>query len=120
MKKYFNIILLIAATSVLFSCEKNVVRENANYIKNQTNLLNATHILLGTDGIKSVNPVKHYRNRSGTADEHTSFGVGYNILTAAKMQGIDVDYSLVWNMNHGSNEGTSTGTFIDWVNEICR
>ncbi len=93
---------------------------NANYIKNQTNLLNATHMLLGTDGIKFVNPVKHYRNRSGTADEHTSFGVGYNILTAAKMQGIDVDYSLVWNMNHGNNEGTSTGTFIDWVNEICR
>lgn len=74
-------------------------------MKYKNSLLNATHILLGTDGIKFVNPVKHYRNRSGTADEHTSFGVGYNILTAAKMQGIDVDYSLVWNMNHGSNEG---------------
>ncbi len=94
--------------------------ENANYINNQTALLNATHILLGIDGYQSVNPVKHYRNRSGTADQHTSFGIGFNILTAAAMKGIDVDYSLVWNMPHGSNEGTSTGTFISWVNSICK
>ena len=94
--------------------------ENADYIANQTSLLNATHILLGYDGLKTVNPVKHYRNRSGTADQHTSFGIGFNILTAARMKGIDVDYSLVWNMNHGSNEGTTTGTFIDWVNKICK
>ena len=94
--------------------------ENATYINNQTNLLNATHILLGINGLKAVNPVKHYRNRSGTADQHTSFGVGYNILVAAKMKGIDVDYSLVWNMGHGSNEGTSTGTFIEWVNKISK
>ena len=94
--------------------------ENATYINNQTNFLNATHILLGVNGLKIVNPVKHYRNRSGTADQHTSFGVGYNILVAAKMKGIDVDYSLVWNMGHGSNEGTSTGTFIEWVNKISK
>ena len=94
--------------------------ENADYIANQTHLLNATHILLGYDGLKTVNPVKYYRNRSGTADQHTSFGIGFNILTAARMQGIDVDYSLVWNMTHGSNEGTTTGTFIDWVNKICK
>ena len=94
--------------------------EDASYINNQTALLNATHILLGTDGYKAVNPVKHYRNRSGTADEHTSFGIGYNILIAARMNGIDIDYSLVWYMKHGSNEGTSTGTFIDWVSKISR
>ena len=93
---------------------------DASLISNQTALLNATHILLGTDGLKAVNPVKHFRNRSGTADQHTSFGIGFNILTAARMKGIDVDYSLVWNMNHGSNEGTTTGTFIDWVNKICK
>lgn len=94
--------------------------ENAEYIENQTKLLNATHILLGLDGLKAVNPVKHFRNRSGTADQHTSFSVGYNILMAAKSIGIDVDYSLVWNMEHGSNEGSSTGTFIDWVNSISK
>lgn len=93
---------------------------DASLISNQTALLNATHILLGIDGLKAVNPVKHFRNRSGTADQHTSFGIGFNILTAARMKGIDVDYSLVWNMNHGSNEGTTTGTFIDWVNKICK
>ena len=93
---------------------------DANYINNQTSLLNATHILLGIDGLRVVNPVKHFRNRSGTADQHTSFGIGYNILTAAEMNGIDIDYSLVWNMQHGSNEGTSTGTFIDWVNKISK
>ena len=32
---------------------------------------------------------------------------------------MNVDYHLVWNMGHGSNEGTSTGTFIDWINAIC-
>lgn len=93
---------------------------DASFISNQTALLNATHILLGTDGLNAVNPVKYYRNRSGTADQHTSFGIGFNILTAAAMRGINVDYSLVWNMTHGNNEGTSTGTFIDWVNRISK
>ena len=93
---------------------------DASFINNQTSLLNATHILLGTDGLKAIHPVKHFRNRSGTADQHTSFGIGFNILTAAKMKGIDVDYSLVWDMGHGNNEGTSTGTFIDWVNKISK
>ena len=36
------------------------------------------------------------------------------------MNGIDIDYSLAWNMKHGNNEGTSTGTFIDWVNKISK
>lgn len=115
--------------SKLDGFDKNVVDEyidntltgkNADYINNQTALLNATHILLGIDGLKSVNPVKHFRNRSGTADQHTSFGIGYNIILAAKMQGIDIDYSLVWNMQHGNNEGNSTGTFIEWVNNISK
>lgn len=94
--------------------------DDAGFINNQTALLNATHILLGIDGYKAVNPVKHYRNRSGTADQHTSFSIGFNILTAARMKGIDIDYSLVWNMEHGNNEGSSTGTFIEWVNRICK
>lgn len=57
---------------------------------------------------------------SGTADQHTSFSVGYNIGLAASMLGYDVDYHMVWNMGHGSEEGNSTGTFIDWINEICQ
>lgn len=75
--------------------------------------------MLGADGYKAVDPARHWRNRSGTADEHTSFSVGYNILLAAQSLGLDTDYALVWDMHHGSEEGTSTGTFIEWVNEIC-
>ena len=93
--------------------------EKADTIYEQANLLNATEILLGSDGHSAVDPALYWRDRSGTADQHTSFSVGYNILLAAQMLGRDVDYHLVWNMGHGSNEGTSTGTFIDWINEIC-
>lgn len=94
--------------------------ESASYIERQTALLNATQIMLNMNGLKTVNPVKHFRNRSGTADQHTSFSVGYNMMLAASSIGIDVDYALVWNMGHGNNEGETTGTFIDWVNEICK
>lgn len=93
--------------------------EKADTIYEQANLLNATEILLGSDGLNAVDPARYWRDRSGTADQHTSFSVGYNILLAAQMLGRDVDYHLVWNMGHGSNEWTSTGTFIDWINEIC-
>lgn len=93
---------------------------DAEYINRQTALLNATHIMLGADGIKAVNPAQHFRNRSGTADQHTSFSVGYNIMLSALSKGSTIDYSLVWDMPHGSNEGTSTGTFIEWVNSISK
>ena len=74
--------------------------------------------MLGSDGLNAVDPAQHWRVRSGTADQHTSFSVGYNICLAGQSLGMDADYSLVWNMGHGSNEGTSTGTFIDWINAI--
>jgi len=93
--------------------------ENADYIANQANLLNATEIMLGVDGYTAVDPAQYWRIRSGTADQHTSFSIGYNIGLAAQSQGMNVDYHLVWNMGHGSNEGSSTGTFIDWINTIC-
>ena len=93
--------------------------ENADYIANQANLLNATEIMLGADGYTAADPAQYWRIRSGTADQHTSFSIGYNIGLAAQAQGMNVDYHLVWNMGHGSNEGTSTGTFIDWINAIC-
>ena len=39
---------------------------------------------------------------------------------SAQMAGAEsVDYSLVWNMGHGSDEGTTTGTFVEWVHAIC-
>lgn len=93
--------------------------DSADSIATQANLLNATEIMLGTEGYKAVDPAEYWRIRSGTADQHTSFGIGFNIGLAAQSMGRDVNYSLVWNMGHGSNEGTSTGTFIDWINTIC-
>ena len=75
--------------------------------------------MLGAEGYRAAAPAKYWRIRSGTADQHTSFSIGYNIALAAASLGLEVDYHLVWNMGHGSNEGTSTGTFIDWINAIC-
>ena len=86
---------------------------------NISDALNATEIMLGADGHSAVDPAKYWRIRSGTADQHTSFSIGFNIGLASRSLGLDVDYHLVWNMGHGSNEGTSTGTFIDWINAIC-
>ncbi|MBO6268204.1 MAG: hypothetical protein J6N19_03555, partial [Clostridium sp.] len=99
--------------------EEALTGEQAALAETQTNLLNATEIMLGSDGLTAVDPAEYWRDRSGTADQHTSFSVGYNILLAAQALGKDIDYHLVWDMGHGSNEGTSTGTFIEWINEIC-
>ena len=93
--------------------------DGADAISRQADLLNATEIMLGNNGLTPVNPALYWRDRSGTADQHTSFSVGYNICLAARSLGLDADYHLVWDMPHGSSEGTSTGTFIDWIHEIC-
>ncbi len=90
-------------------------------IAEQTYLVNATKIMLNVAaGKESADIAKHWRTRNGTADEHTSFSIAYNICQAAELAGADADYSLVWAMNHGSNEGTTTGTFVDWINQICK
>ena len=93
--------------------------DGAAQVADQANLLNATKIMLSAEGYSSVTPAEHWRIRSGTADQHTSFSIGYNMALAAQALGLDANYHLVWNMGHGSNEGTSTGTFIEWVNTIC-
>ena len=93
--------------------------EKSALIEEQTNLLNATEILLANNGHNAANFAHYWRDRSGTADQHTSFSIGYNILLAAQLRGATVDYHLVWDMGHGNNEGTSTGTMIDWIKEIC-
>ena len=100
--------------------EEALTGEKAETIAQQTNLLNATEIILGAEGLNAVDPAKYFRVRSGTADQHTSFSIGFNIALAAQSLSMDADYHLVWNMPHGSNEGSSTGTFIDWINQICK
>lgn len=93
----------------------------AEGIANQTYLVNATQIMLNVAaGTQDADIAKFWRTRNGTADQHTSFSVAYDICLAAQMAGSKADYSLVWAMGHGSNEGTTTGTFVDWINEICK
>ena len=90
-------------------------------IQEQAYLMNATQIMLDVAaGEQEADISKHWRTRNGTADEHTSFTIAYNLAMAAGMAGAEsVDYALVWNMAHGSDEGTTTGTFVDWVHDIC-
>lgn len=94
--------------------------EEAQAIAQQTYLVNATQIMLNVAaGTEETDIAQYWRTRNGTADQHTSFSIAYNICLAAQMAGSDADYALVWAMGHGSNEGTTTGTFVDWINEIC-
>lgn len=95
--------------------EEALTGKDAAYIDSQTDLMNATEILLGQSKLKANDPAKRWRTRNGTADEHTSFTIAYNLCLAAQSAGLETDYSLVWDMAHGNGEGTSTGTFIDWI-----
>ena len=99
--------------------EEALTGSDADHIANQTRLMNATTILLGREGLEPVHVAPHWRIRSGTLDEHTSYSIGYNIAHAARTRGADVDYSLVWDMIHSNDEGTTTGTYVDWVCSIC-
>ena len=98
-----------------------IAQANRDDIREQAWLINATQIMLDVaNGTQEADISRYWRTRNGTADEHTSFSVAYNLAMSAKMAGAEaVDYSLVWNMPHGSAEGSSTGTFIAWVHAIC-
>lgn len=71
-------------------------------------------------GKEDATPARHWRTRNGTADEHTSFTIAYNLCMAAKKAGSTVDYALVWNAGHGDVDGDGTGTFQEWVHKICK
>ncbi|MDD6023171.1 MAG: hypothetical protein PUC06_02875 [Oscillospiraceae bacterium] len=89
-------------------------------LKKQVYLYNATHILLDNAAGKVKSDfAKFWRTRNGTADEHTSFAIAYNLCMAAKKAGAEVDYSLIWNAPHGDVDGDGTGTFVQWVQNIC-
>jgi hypothetical protein len=100
--------------------DEYIAQANREDIAVQTGLMNATHIMLGVaDGTVQADIAPYWRTRNGTADEHTSFTVAYDLAMSALAAGADVDYSLVWNMPHGSDEGETTGTFVQWVHAIC-
>ncbi|MBR4749433.1 MAG: hypothetical protein IK083_07690, partial [Abditibacteriota bacterium] len=85
----------------------------------QTELMDPLVHLLGKKRYFTPRPATHVRIVSGTADEHASFTLGLNLFTAANMRAADsAEYALVWNMVHGDREGTSRGTFLEWVKTI--
>lgn len=99
--------------------ENALTGDEAQAISDQAYLVNATHIMLDVAaGTQDADIAKYWRTRNGTADQHTSFSVAYDITLAARMAGADADYALVWAMGHGSNEGNTTGTFVDWIKSI--
>lgn len=91
-------------------------------IMQQTYLMNATQIMLAcASGDEHADIAERWRTRNGTSDQHTSFTIACNLCLSAEAAGADsVDYDLVWAMKHGSKEGESTGTFAQWVHDICR
>ena len=98
-----------------------MVDSHRDDLKYQTWLMNATHILLDNARGKTKSDFSRYwRTRNGTADEHTSFAIAYNLCMAAKLAGAEVDYALIWNAGHGDVDGDGTGTFEEWVHRICK
>ena len=100
--------------------EDTITGDEAEFLQYQTYLMDAMEIMQNAaDGNQETTIAPHWRIRSGTSDQHTSFTIGYNTALAVMENGIDCDYHLVWAMIHGGEkEGTSTGTFIDWAHEI--
>lgn len=98
-----------------------IAQSQRQELQRQTYLMNATAILLATArGKEHAIPAEHWRTRNGTADEHTSFCIAYDLCMAAQMAGSDVDYALIWNAGHGDVDGDGTGTFEEWVHHICK
>ncbi len=97
-----------------------IEQANREDIQEQAYLMNATQIMLAVAaGEEEADPAQYWRTRNGTADEHTSFSIAYNLCLSALAAGSEIDYSLVWDMPHGSDEGETTGTFVEWVHAIC-
>lgn len=103
--------------------EEYIRESGSEIVKEQTGLMNSTHLLMENARTeKKADVAPYWRIRSGTADEHTAFSIGYNLaLAAMENPGVQVDYSLVWDMKHGGEvEGTSTGTFFDWAENLFK
>lgn len=96
------------------------IRDAADpYLDRQLYLVDSMQIMLDVArGSQHADLAGHWRMRMGTADQ-SSYNNAYNFCMAARMAGSDVDFGLVWEMGHGAQEGTTTGTFADWVAEIC-
>ena len=121
-EKYLPLMTEEEKASVDLWIEQTLEGELAEFLEYQTYLMDTMEILYDyKDGKVEMDPCQYWRIRSGTADQHTSFTIGYNLALSLIANGFDTDYHLVWAMIHGGEvEGTSTGTFIDWAESILR
>ena len=69
----------------------------SDLVKEQTRLMNPMRLLMENARVeKKADVAPFWRIRSGTADEHTAFSVGYNLaLAVLENPGVKADYSLV-------------------------
>ncbi len=120
--KYLDLMTDEEKEEVDLYIEEALTGDEASYIGEQTYLMNTMEMLFDiADGNADAEIAEHWRIRSGTADQHTAFTVGYNLSLAVEANDVDCDYSLVWAMVHGDEiEGTSTGTFVEWVNDLMQ
>ncbi|MCD8121293.1 MAG: hypothetical protein LUE65_03500 [Clostridiales bacterium] len=120
--KYLTLMTDEEKAEVDLYIEQALHGEQAEFLEYQTYLMDAMEIMYKIKaGQETAEIAQHWRIRSGTSDQHTSFSIGYNTALAARANGIDIDYHLVWAMIHGGElEGTSTGTFVDWVNGLMK
>lgn len=75
---------------------------------NSLNLVDEDYILLSLD----LNAGGKINLRSGSYYETA-------LSYEADPAGFDAGHALVWDMGQGSNGGTTTGAFTDWVEDIC-
>lgn len=120
--KYLDLMTSEEKEQVDLYIEQALTGDEAEFLEYQTYLMDAMEIMYKVAaGEEEATITQNWRIRSGTADQHTSFTIGYNTALAIEANGIDCDYSLVWAMVHGDEiEGTSTGTFVEWVEELMQ
>jgi len=98
--------------------DRFISEANAPGLAKQLYLMDSMQIMLNVSGGKEKADIApNWRIRVGTADQN-SLAIAYNFAAAAKMAGADVDYHLVWAMPHSSDEGTTAGTFAEWVDSL--
>ncbi len=70
------------------------------------------------DTDEECDTASYFRIRVGTLDPHTSFTVAMNLaLKLDACEGIDVDYAMVWDEEHG--EADYSGELFAWIDSIC-
>ena len=69
---------------------------------------------------RKLPPVKNIapENIPIISEVELAYSLAKSPICAVTGTNVDYDYSLVWGMNHGWVEGSTTGTFAEWVDSI--